>query len=117
MTDHADSKDPSEEASDLVRNAEGLMMQAELLQGAARGSLLLEAKDVLLRAEQRRPGAGAWALACIGARTGNGELCRKWLERAQRSGELPEREEIERSPYLQSMRGARWFRGFLKGLA
>ena len=97
-----------------LEHAQVQMLQAGLAQGSDRESLLTGAKDAFIRAERLQPGSGAWWLACLSAHSGNGDLCRKWLERALKCGTLPETAALTQSPYLDRVRGKKWFKKFLK---
>lgn len=102
--------------SDRVEHATVLMMQAEFAQGAMRRDLLDEATDLLLRAERVEPGIGAWQLACIHARQGDRELCKRWLERAHKNDLLPNRDQVLASPHFAESCMNAWIRTFLDEL-
>lgn len=86
------------------------MLQAELLDGAARRDVLDEAADILLRAERDEPGIGAWDLACIHAREGSMELCGRWLDRGHTNAQLPTRDTMISSAYFAGPRLQRWLK-------
>ena len=98
----------------LVEFAGVQLFQASMAPENERGSLLAEAKDALFRAEQAQKGVGSWRLACISGFEGNAALCVKWLKRAQDNNTLPEREVLEKEPYLKAVRGTKQFKEFLK---
>jgi hypothetical protein len=100
-----------------LEHAQVQMLQAGMAQGGDRESLLDGAKDGLIRAERLRPGSGAWLLACISASSGNGDLCRKWLERALKYGTLPGPAELAQSAYLEGVRGQKWFKILLRDVS
>ncbi|MCP4645310.1 MAG: hypothetical protein GY851_33010 [bacterium] len=106
-----------DDATRHVQFAQVQMLQADMAQGPTREQILLEAKDALMKAEQAQPGAGAWLLACINARAGKADLCREWLKRAGNAGTLPSVDELRASPYLVSVRDAKWFKQLVKDLS
>lgn len=113
MAPDADRRD---EAEDHIRRADVLLLQAALSAGEVREAIYGEAYDVLVRAEVAAAGSASWRIACLCARQGRGEHCRKWLERGRRTGALPDRATIESHGDLEKVRAQKWFRRFLDDL-
>ena len=57
--------------------------QAKTKSGAEADQLFAEARKVLCRAEDIKPGSGAYNLACLHALQGDEAGCRQWLEKRQ----------------------------------
>lgn len=112
------SPDPERraEADAHIRRAEVLLLQAAMAAGEARETLHAEAYDVLVRAEVAAAGSASWRIACLCARQGRSEHCRKWLERSRRIGDLPDRTVIESHGDMEKVRAQKWFRRFLDEL-
>jgi len=75
--------------------------------------VLMEAKDVLIRAAERGEGKAAYNLACVCALLGEEDECRTWLEKARDAGKLPTREHMEQDKDLDPVRYKEWFVQFL----
>lgn len=103
--------------NNALQHAEVLIFQATLADGDRRSIMLAEAKDILIRLERLEKGRGAWRLACISALENNAKLCRRWLERARAEGGISGRSALESEPYLDCVRGQKWFKQFLRDLA
>jgi tetratricopeptide (TPR) repeat protein len=70
---------------------------------------LTEARRAGQRAEQLRPGAGAYTLACVSALQGNADDCKKWLERAKGSEFWPDGHYAASDEDFAAMRALDWF--------
>ena len=116
MSDDGTSKQ-AEAVARHLQHAQVQMFQADLAQGPDKADLITAAKDALICAERLQPGSGAWQFACISASTGNGKLCRQWLERARKYGNLPGPDILDSAPQLAKVRGQKWFRRLIKDLA
>jgi hypothetical protein len=71
---------------------------------------------ILFRAEEIRPGSGAYNLACLYALQNREEECRGWLEKSYQHGTLPSREYLEKDTDLDNVREKEWFQKFLDRL-
>ncbi len=98
----------------FLKHAEAQMMQAEFADTEGKEALFVEAKDQLIRAEKIMPGSGAWLMSCIHARTNNGEMCVRWLERARKSSMLPDTETILNHAHFSEVVTEKWFFAWLK---
>lgn len=65
-----------------------LFAQAIRASGQERPGLLREARENFLASESREPGSGAFRAACVSARLGEQDECRKWLEQSTEPGLL-----------------------------
>lgn len=101
-------------AASLLQRADVLLMQFDLVSEEMREPILTELKDLLIEAEHLTAGSASWRLACVCGREGNGDLCRRWLERGVRYGSLPSENTIQKSPHLARIRGQKWYKRFLK---
>ena len=72
--------------------------------------LLAQAEEKFLKAESLKKGSGAYDLACVYARRGNKEECRKWLLVGQEAGTLMTRDHAMKDKDLESVRGEAWFK-------
>ncbi|QNT68578.1 TPR end-of-group domain-containing protein [Defluviicoccus vanus] len=81
-----------------------------------RGRLLQAAEGKLLDAENRKPGAGAYNLACVAALRGDADGCRSWLEQARDHGTVGSRHHMLADPDLVSVRKQAWFTAFIAAL-
>jgi hypothetical protein len=108
--------DKTAAAERLIQQAEVLLLQVALASGEDRDAVYVDAYDILVRAEVTVPGSASWRIACICARQGRGEHCRKWLERSHRTGALPGRATVEKHPDLDRIRAQKWFKRFLAQL-
>ncbi len=51
--------------------------------------------------------------ACVAALQGKHDICRRWLEKAETAGTLPELEKLADEPDLESVKGDAWFEELL----
>jgi hypothetical protein len=84
--------------------------------GDKNASLFTKAQEVLFRAEEIRPGGGAYNLACLYALQNREVECREWLEKSYQHGTLPNREYLEKDTDLDNVREKEWFQKFLDRL-
>jgi hypothetical protein len=108
---------PTRSVDRLIEFAETAMFEAELVDPAERETLLIGAKDALIKVEMVAPGRGAWLLACVNARLGNAGLVQKWLERARTSDSLPCGQRVASNAYMIDMRAHPWFQELVSRLA
>jgi len=76
-------------------------------------TLLREAKAQFHSANNRKDESGAMGLACVAALNGNPSDCRRWLEESPSIKKDYVREELQFSPYLDSVQKEEWFSEFL----
>ena len=88
---------------------------AKTKQGPEADALFHQAEELLLKAEKLEPGCGAYNLACVAARRGQKDQCRKWLERMVELRPQT-RQHVEQDPDLESVRNEPWFREILSRL-
>jgi hypothetical protein len=86
-----------------------LFAQGMRASGGESVRLLREAKEKFLASESRVPGTGAYRAACVCARLGEEEECRRWLEASHEPGILVTRDELAAEPHFESVRGRDWF--------
>ncbi|MFQ5796876.1 MAG: hypothetical protein ACE5JP_17785 [Candidatus Bipolaricaulia bacterium] len=94
----------------LINWSTMLIVQARTKAGEEANLLLAQAKEKSLRAEDIKPGSGAYNLACVSALEGDEAGCREWLEKSQKLGTLPDREHLMSDPDLESVRESEWFK-------
>jgi len=75
-----------------------------------RESLLQEAEDKCRRAEEIKPGAASYNMACVYGRREDAENCRHWLTRAKEYGDLPASSQVLADPDLSAFHDEPWFR-------
>lgn len=97
-----------------LQHAEAQMLQAEFADVEVRDALYHEAKDLLIRAEKILPGSGAWLMSCMHARTNNGEMCVKWLDRAKKASMLPDVDTIKSHAHFSGALKQQWFSAWVK---
>jgi tetratricopeptide (TPR) repeat protein len=90
-----------------------LLSWADATQEPRSSELLAQARGPLLRAEDIKPGTGAYNLACLAARTGDEEGCRKWLAVCQEHGTMPDCQHLQQDDDLAPMRDKDWFKTLL----
>jgi len=90
-----------------------LFAQAMRASGEERLGLLREAREGFLASESREPGSGAYRAACVSARLGEEDECRKWLEQSREPGILVTRDELAEEPHLESVRDQDWFQALI----
>ena len=94
----------------LSMMGEALITQAKSKRGIDAHPLLAEAKGVLQKAEEYRPGAGCYNMARLQAQLANETGCRQWLERCQEHHVLPEADVLNGEALFASVRESRWFK-------
>ncbi|NJB66422.1 cellobiose-specific phosphotransferase system component IIA [Desulfobaculum xiamenense] len=75
-----------------------------------RQRLFDEVEQRLAQAEAITPGMGAYNRACVAAMRGQGEDCRRWLERNFELKATPPAERLATDSDLDSVRGEQWFK-------
>ena len=88
-----------------------LLFQAATKTGAEARRLLRRARATLQRVVPQT--MAAYNLACVSARLGDEEACRRWLQEGQRAGTLPARQQILDDPDLESVRQQKWFQALI----
>jgi tetratricopeptide (TPR) repeat protein len=88
-----------------------LLFQAATKTGAEARRLLRRARATLLRVVPQT--MAAYNLACVSARLGDEKACREWLQKGQRAGTLPARQQILDDPDLESVRQQKWFQALI----
>ena len=94
-----------------IMQGTALSDQAKSKTGAEADRLFALAGEKYRRAEEIRPGSGAYNLACLCALGSDEEGCRKWLEKSKQLGTLPNRVHVMNDPDLESVREREWFQG------
>jgi tetratricopeptide (TPR) repeat protein len=87
-----------------------LFAQADRTSGTDAERLLREAKGKYEAVLARDPTSSTYNLACVCARLGEFDECRRWLERSGEPGRLATREEVAADPELSAVRDCAWFR-------
>ena len=92
-----------------------LLYQVQILKDGAREAKLREAKDVLMKAEALKPGAGSYNLACAAALSGQPDEARRWLMQANHANvsEACNCEYLKKDNDLDNLRDLQWFKVFL----
>jgi tetratricopeptide (TPR) repeat protein len=90
-----------------------LFAQAWLAEGAESVRLLEEARKKFAESESRAPGSAAYDLACVAARLGEPDECRRWLETSRDPGIWTSADGMARDPSLASVCECEWFRQLL----
>jgi tetratricopeptide (TPR) repeat protein len=72
--------------------------------------LLKQAEEKALKAESLKIGFAAYNLACVYARRGKKEECRKWLLVGQEAGTLPRKDHATKDSDLDSVKNEPWFK-------
>jgi len=90
-----------------------LFAQAMRTSGEERLGLLREARENFVASESREPGSGAYRAACVSARLGDEDECRKWLAQSREPGILVTRDELAEEPHLESVRDRDWFQSLI----
>lgn len=101
---------------EYIQYAEVQLLQADMAGEPERHTLIAQAKDALVKAEQLEPGCAAWRVACLNAREGKGDLCQKWLELARGAGALPDADTLRSHADLARVRGQKWFKRLLRDI-
>jgi tetratricopeptide (TPR) repeat protein len=101
----------------LLGTAAILFAQSMRITGEERVRLLLEAKDKFLASETRQPRTGAYRAACVCARLGEVEECRRWLEESREPGILVTRGEMADETHFENVRQCDWFEGLVAASA
>jgi tetratricopeptide (TPR) repeat protein len=73
-------------------------------------NLLKQAEEKVLKAESLKKGEGAYNLACVYARRGNKEECKKWLLAGQGADTFATKDEAIKDGDLDSVRNEAWFK-------
>lgn len=95
-----------------------LMSQARSKPDGKRSGVMYEkAKEKILAANALEAGIGAYNLACIHSLRGEWGECRKWLNQACDTGNLPEKGYLKADKDLADAREKIWFQEFMKELA
>jgi hypothetical protein len=81
--------------------------------GQERLGLLREARQNFAASESAEPGSGAYRAACVSARLGEEDECRKWLEQCREPGILVTRDELAEEPHLESVWDRDWFQALV----
>ncbi|MCX5890658.1 MAG: hypothetical protein NTY36_14605 [Deltaproteobacteria bacterium] len=90
-----------------------LIDQARAKIGEEAARLYDQAKEKLLKAEELKPGSGAYNLACLYSMIGDEASCRQWLEKSLEVGTLPRRQHLLKDPDLENVRKLEWFKELL----
>jgi hypothetical protein len=83
--------------------------QADRASGSEAERLLRDAKQKYADAGARNPGGSTYNLACVCARLGQFDECRRWLEECREPGRYVIREEMATDPELAAVRSCTWF--------
>ena len=81
-----------------------------------KNKLLIQAKEILLKAEESKEGSNSYNLARVCALNSEGDECLKWLIKSKERGDLPSRTHLEQDPDFANIRDRQWFKDFLKGV-
>jgi len=99
-----------------LEHAETRMLQAEFADAENEELLYQEATDLLIEAETIMKGSGAWLMAGLHARRGNGKMCVQWLERARGASMLPAADEIRDHIHFTKAKSKDWLKQWLEQL-
>jgi len=92
---------------------EALIAQAKSKRGIDAHPLLAEAKGVLQKAEEYKPGVGCYNLARLQAQLANETGCRQWLERCHEHNVLPDADMLHGETLFASVRESKWFKNLV----
>lgn len=95
-----------------------LMRQARDKPDARHSDVFYEkAKEKILAANDLKPGIGAYNIACLHSLRGEQEECRKYLNQAKETGNLPEKGYLKIDKDLDNAKDKDWFQEFIKELS
>jgi tetratricopeptide (TPR) repeat protein len=92
---------------------EALITQAKSKRGIDAHPLLAEAKGVLQKAEEYKPGSGCYNMARLQAQLANETGCRQWLERCQEHNVLPDADVLNKEVLFASVRQSKWYKNLV----
>lgn len=93
-----------------------LMEQARQKTSKAASPLYRKAKEKFHEAERLVPGLSSYNLACLHSRQGEQRECKKRLEQARDSGQLPSNKFLDRDEDLRPLKDDPWFKAFIESI-